>query len=141
MKIYLKIIASFLFLSLFIINSIADELDIYELPSGGNVVSGDTAAIVAAQGVAGNGVTINTADKGMLVRINVNGDNRTGAILEKGTGDGQIIVLVNVGTHQVTMAAAGTSFVALGASCVIASGASVFCVYDSTTAKWYATET
>ena len=41
MKIYLKIIASFLFLSLFIINSIADELDIYELPSGGNVVSGD----------------------------------------------------------------------------------------------------
>ena len=41
MKIYLKIIASFLFLSLFIINTIADELDIYELPSGGNVVSGD----------------------------------------------------------------------------------------------------
>ena len=107
----------------------------------GNVVSGDTMTDVELQTLAGNGVTIKTADKGMLVRIDVNGGNRTGAILEKGTVDGQIIVLVNVGTHQVAMAAAATSFVALGNACVIAPGASAFCVYDSTTAKWYATET
>ena len=49
----------------------------------GSVVSGDTAAVVAKQAVTGNGVTIKTVDKGMLVRIDVNGGNHTGAILEK----------------------------------------------------------
>ena len=107
----------------------------------GSTVSGDTAEIVEAQAVAANDVEIKTADKGMLVRINVNGGNRTGAILQKGTVDGQIVVLVNVGTNQVTMAAAGTSFVALGTACVIAAGASLFCVYDSTTERWHTTET
>ena len=107
----------------------------------GNVVSGDTMTDVELQTLSGDNQTIKTADKGMLIRIDAGGAARSGIILEKGTVDGQIIVLVNVGAHQVAMAAAATSFVALGNACVIAPGASAFCVYDSTTAKWYATET
>jgi len=107
----------------------------------GKAVSGDTASDVEKQTLDGNDQTITTADKGLLIRVDGSGGNRTGTILQKGTVDGQIIVLVNVGTHSITMAAAGTSFVGLGASCIIAAGASLFCVYDSTTQRWLATET
>jgi hypothetical protein len=107
----------------------------------GNVVSGDTLENVALQTLTGNDETISTADKGMLIRVDAGGGNRTGIILQQGTVDGQMIVLVNVGGESITMAAAGVSFVALGASCVVAAGASLFCVYDSTTQRWHATET
>jgi len=106
----------------------------------GNVVSGDTMTDVELQTLAGDDSTITTASKGMLIRIDAGGGARTGTILQKGTVDGQIIVLVNVGEEQITMADANTSFVALGASCIIAAGSSLFCVYDATTARWHATE-
>ena len=107
----------------------------------GNVVSGDTIENVALQTLSGNDETISTADKGILIRVDAGGLARTGTILEKGTVDGQMIVLVNVGGETITMAVAGTSFVALGNACVIAAGASLFCVYDLTTERWHATET
>ena len=107
----------------------------------GNVVSGDTMSDVALQTLSGDNQTIKTVDKGMLVRIDAGGGARSGTILEKGTVDGQLVVLVNVGGEAITMAVAGTSFVALGTGCVIAAGASLFCVYDTTTDRWHATET
>ena len=107
----------------------------------GNVVSGDTMTDVELQTLTGDDETISTAGKGMLIRIDAGGGARSGIILEKGTVDGQVVVLVNVGGEAVTMAAAGTSFVALGTNCIVAAGASLFCVYDTTTARWHATET
>ena len=107
----------------------------------GNVVSGDTIINSTLQTLSGDDQTITTAGKGLLIRIDAGGTARSGTILEKGTVDGQLAVLVNVGGETITFATAGTSFVMLGTAAVIAVGASLWCVYDSTTARWYATET
>ena len=107
----------------------------------GNVVSGDTMTDVTLQTIGAAG-TISTAGKGMLIRVDAGGGARADVAIEKGTVDGQIVVIVNVGGEALTMNAnAAVSFVALANACVIAAGASLFCVYDSTTARWYTTET
>jgi len=107
----------------------------------GKVVSGDTLSDVALQEIGAAG-TILTKDKGMLIRVDAAGGARSDVKIEKGTVDGQIVVIMNVGGESLTMhATTTTSNVALGNACVIAPGASLFCVYDSTTSKWHTTET
>ena len=106
----------------------------------GSAVSGDTRANSALQTLSDNGQTITTAGKGLLIRVDAGGQARTGTILQKGTVDGQLAVLVNVGGETITFGAAGDSFVALGAAAILVAGASLWCVYDSTAARWYPAE-
>ena len=109
----------------------------------GSVVSGDTRADVAVQTLGGNDETISVSGKGMLVRVDPGGASRSGTILEAGSVDGQIVVLLNVadGAETVTFAAAGTSNVGLGAAAVIARNASLWCVWDSVSELWHTSET
>lgn len=107
----------------------------------GNVVSGDTREDVAVQSLGGNDETIAVEGKGMLIRVDPTG-NRTGTILEAGTVDGQMIVLLNVADAAETIAFAdpGVSNVGLGAAAIIARNASLWCVWDSTLGLWHTTE-
>jgi len=62
----------------------------------------------------------------------------TGNIMTKGTVDGQQVTLINEGTtNAITMAAAGTSFCALGVSVTMAAFAKFVLVWDNTTQLWY----
>tara|TARA_Y100001970_G_scaffold293936_1_gene444804 strand:- start:3080 stop:3472 length:393 start_codon:yes stop_codon:yes gene_type:complete len=104
-------------------------------------VQGDTRVRSSLQTLSGNGETITVLDKGMVIRIDAGGGARTGTILQQGSVDGQIIILVNVGGEKITMAAAGTSNVASGTGCAIDTGTSYLCVYDSTVGDWFPAET
>lgn len=108
----------------------------------GNVVSGDTRTDVAVQELANDGVTINVLGKGMLIRVDPLA-SRTGIILEKGSVDGQIVVLLNVADEAstITFAAAATSNVGLGTAAAIARNASLWCVWDSVSELWHTSET
>jgi len=82
-----------------------------------------------------NGNTITTANLG-ISRV-TNGGAVTGIIMQAGTVDGQVIIVENDAAATVTMAAAGTSNVANGVTCVIAALACCLFVWNSTTALWY----
>ena len=82
-----------------------------------------------------NSATIQTAGLG-LSRV-TNGGAVTGIIMQPGTVDGQVVYVENDAAATATMAAAGTSNVANGVTCVLA----VLCVtpfvWNATTALWY----
>jgi hypothetical protein len=63
----------------------------------------------------------------------------TGVIMQAGTIAGQICIVVNesAAASTITMAAAGTSNVADGTSCVIAGLTQKTFVWDSSTSRWY----
>lgn len=95
----------------------------------GSVVIG---GVKSLQTLTGNGETIDTT--GFVIAVDPNGA-RTGTILEAGTADGQLILLLNEGGESITFAAAGDSNFAAGAV-ALAAGMSVLCVWDATNSKW-----
>ena len=111
--------------------------------STGTQVTGEAASEAALQELTGNGQTIATAGK-LLCRVDPTG-SRTGTILQKGTVDGQLAIVMNVATpgaaETITFAAQATSFVGLGTAAVIAGGGALLCIWDATIDRWVATET
>ena len=105
----------------------------------GTVVAGESIALSALQTIA-NSSTILTSGR-LLSRVDASGGARTAVVLEKGTVDGQICIIVNTGGETITFAAEGTSNVALGTAAVIGAGAAALCVWDMTTEHWHLTET
>jgi hypothetical protein len=64
--------------------------------------------------------------------------SRTGLIMAAGTYDGQIVWVVNKhASNTMTMAAAGTSNVFTGTSCVIAAGQARCFVWDTSDSRWH----
>lgn len=63
--------------------------------------------------------------------------NVTGIILQKGTFPLQRRIILNESAFSLTMAAAGTSNVADGTSCVIAANTQKTFYWNSATALWY----
>lgn len=61
----------------------------------------------------------------------------TGAIVQAGVIDGQVLRLINISTNTITMALAGTSNVANGTSAVIAATAAMTLVWNAADARWY----
>ena len=87
-----------------------------------------------AQALSGNAQTIDTS--GFYVKVDAGGDARTGTILEEGTVDGQLLLLINVGAEKITFnAAGGTSFWSAGAVGPDA-GESVLCIWDNASSLW-----
>lgn len=111
--------------------------------STGSVVTGEAVAESALHTMAGNDETITTAGK-LLCRVDPAG-SRTGVILEAGTVDGQLAIVMNCATagaaETITFAAHATSNVGLGTAAVIAGGGALLCVWDATLERWIATET
>jgi len=111
--------------------------------STGTQVTGEAVAESAVQLMAGNDETIATAGK-LLCRVDP-AASRTGVILQKGTVDGQLAIVMNVATpgqaETITFAAQDTSFVSLGTAAVIAGGGALLCIWDATIDRWVATET
>ena len=111
--------------------------------STGTVVTGEAAAESAVQELTANGQTIITAGK-LLARVDP-ADNRTGVILEKGTQDGQLCIVMNCATagvdEKITFAAQGVSWVGLGTAAIIGGGGCLLCVWDATQGRWLTTET
>lgn len=65
--------------------------------------------------------------------------NITGITLQSGiTGDTQMLTVLNAGTGSITFAAAGTSRVASGTSCVIPANTSMMFQWNATAFRWYA---
>jgi hypothetical protein len=88
-----------------------------------------------AQALTANGQTLSTLFKKLRV---TSGAAFTGLIMQAGTYDGQECTVVNENSSAQTMAAAGTSNVANGTSCVIAGSTSMRFVWDAAPALWYA---
>lgn len=61
----------------------------------------------------------------------------TGVILQAGTTTGQMCTVINESANSITMAAAGTSNVADGVSCVIAANRAMWFCWDASTSRWY----
>lgn len=61
----------------------------------------------------------------------------TGVILAAGLVAGQQVVVLNESGFSITFAAVGTSFVSIGASCVIPAGTHLQFVWNSATNRWY----
>lgn len=92
-----------------------------------------------AQGTAATTVaTGGTIDTTQMWQRITNAGAITGVILEAGTMHGQICIVSNDkdAVGSVTMAAAGTSRVSTGTSCVIAIGAGRIFIWDATDAIW-----
>jgi hypothetical protein len=88
----------------------------------------------------GTGSTIVTSQL-TVVKV-TNSGACTGVILAKpavpqDSPSGAMIVLMNQGSGSITFAASGTSFVSGGTGVVIAAGAKMIFVFDSTTGLWY----
>jgi hypothetical protein len=104
------------------------------------ILAGLTSSPVATvQNVAtGNTITLPTGGKNK--RLSASAGAATGVILTAGTVDGQELTLFNIeATNTITMAAAGTSNVADGASCVIGALRAIHLTWDSVSARWYRT--
>jgi len=102
---------------------------------GGAIV---TSTPAAAQDISGNGQTITLPTAGITKEITA-GAARTGTIITAGTVDGQLLILFNssAAANSVTMAAAGTSNVADGTSCVIPGLRGVMFAWDSGASRWF----
>jgi len=93
-------------------------------------------ATVTANG-AGNGETLSVAAN--ISFYDPNGASRTGVILAAGLRDGQRLHVVNFAdaAESITFAAAGTSRVSNGASCVIGQFEGLSFVWHAGTSLWY----
>lgn len=101
----------------------------------GKSVAGETIAQSATQTIGASG-TILTNGR-LIARVDAGGGARTGVIMEAGTEDGQICIVMNTGGETLTMAAAGTSNVTTGTGCVIGVGAVALFVFDTTIGDWH----
>lgn len=81
-----------------------------------------------------NGSTIATTNGAQ--RITSTADV-TGIILAAGTIGGQLVTVINTGSHQITFAASGTSNVASGTSAFILANTASSFIWDSVEALWY----
>jgi triosephosphate isomerase len=63
----------------------------------------------------------------------------TGIVLAEGVADGQLLILINASANSITFAASGTSYVADGASCVIAANTAMLFQWSLTNSLWYHT--
>ena len=102
----------------------------------GTVVTGENIAQSALQTIAASGTILTS--KRLIARVDAGGGNRAGVIMEQGTVDGQICIVLNTGAETLTMAAAGTSNVASGTACVIGGSSVAIFVYDATIGDWHA---
>lgn len=84
--------------------------------------------------------TVSVGQNQSVVRVTAAGAV-TGIILTAGTTPGQFLMVIHEGAaaNTLTMAAAGTSNVAAGATCVLSGLAAHLFVWDSITALWYQT--
>jgi len=103
----------------------------HNLRVDGSVTVGQSGS---APSVASSG-TISTANLGTS-RVTTAGAV-TGVIMAAGTIAGQTVIVVNESGNSITMAAAATSNVADGVSCVIAANRAMWFVWDSSTSRWY----
>jgi len=92
--------------------------------STGSVVVGSPES---AQTVSGGSAIATT---GFVVPITA-AASQTG-VLDAGTADGQLIILMNVGANDITINASTFS----GGAVDLAAGKSVLCVWDDTNSKW-----
>ncbi len=93
-----------------------------------------------------SGVSPTIANSGTITHNNcgvakvTNGGATTGNIIQAGSYDGQLLIVLNEGSGSVTMAAAGTSNVLQGTGAVIpATAASIF-VWNTTNSRWHGVE-
>lgn len=91
---------------------------------------------------AGNGETLKTNNGGKgfgVVYYDCGGAARTGAILEAGVEDGQMVRVVNISDadESITFAAVGTSNVATGTAAVIGQNVAALFIWNQATSKWY----
>lgn len=89
----------------------------------------------ASAATIANGGAIDPTGLG-LARVTTTGAV-TGVILVAGLYSGQLVTVVNESTNSITFAAAATSHVADGVSCVIAPLTQKVFVWDSGTSLWY----
>ena len=91
----------------------------------------------ASQSVATSGTITHT--NAAIVRVDVSGGaNITGVILQAGVIDGQILTVQNINaSFTITFAAAATSNVANGTSCVISALKSVNFMWNAVAARWF----
>jgi hypothetical protein len=87
-----------------------------------------------APAIANNG-TITTLGVGMA-RVAPTG-NVTGIILQAGSSDGQVVLVVNQSAFTVTFDVSGTSQVASGTAAMIAAQTNSKFIYDTATSLWY----
>lgn len=115
----------------------------------GGLITSNGAGLLAAVNVAGkqsaaaatiaNAGTIATANLGVS-RVTDAGAV-TGVIMQAGTVAGQqcLVVCEQAAANTITMAAAGTSNVAAGVTCILSGLAAHLFVWDSGTSLWYQT--
>jgi len=132
--------------------SASNDYDVRLLASAGtNGVNGDGLLTVFATNIQLNGAlttqqsvsvpsiassgTITTAKTGVS-RVTTGGAV-TGVIMQAGALGGQQCVVVNESGNTITMAAAATSNVADGVSCVIGATRAMWFVWDTGTSRWY----
>lgn len=84
--------------------------------------------------LANNG-TINTAGVG-VAKVTTSGAV-TGAILQAGTVDAQLIIIQNTSGNSITFATSGTSHVAAGTGKVLAANSSTLLSWNATGSLWY----
>ena len=109
-----------------------------QIDANGNLTIGGIAGQgkAATQALATAGTVLLTANDTILPLTAAAA--ATGVIMTKGTVDGQQVTLINEGaTNAITMAAAGTSFCALGTGVTMAAFAKFVLVWDNTTQLWY----
>jgi hypothetical protein len=95
---------------------------------GPGTMSASAAAIASGATIATSAaVSVRVAPPGIV----------TGAILQPGTGPGQIVIVVNESGNGITFAAAGTSNVADGTEDVIAGNTAPGFIWDGATGLWY----
>lgn len=119
--------------------SIAGPNIIYEGSGQTNVSTYEAyrASVPSVTDITAAGTTITTTGVQTYIFTLGSGD-QTGAILTAGAFTGQRITLVNTdATNTLTFAAAGTSRVADGTSCVLAALTATDFVYDTASARWF----
>jgi len=114
-------------------------LDADDTPSALTLPQGIAAGQSATAPAIADGATITTADI-ETARV-APAAARTGVIMQAGTLPGQFCTVVNeaAAANTVTMAAAGTSNVSNGTSCVIAGLTCKMFRWDSVAARWFPT--
>lgn len=90
--------------------------------------------------ITGNTITPGTSGGSGCVRVTAAGAI-TGVIIAAGVKAGQMLTVIceQAAANTITMAAAGTSNVAAGATCVLSGLAAHQFIWDAVTALWYQT--
>lgn len=81
-----------------------------------------------------------THDGCNMVRVNPSGGAVTGIIIQDGFYHGQVLFVHNLASNSVTFAAASTSKVLNGASCVVPALCMSIFQWDATSGRWTGTE-